>query len=86
MSALAKAAALLSPRPSSRAVGPIGVDFSLEAVHLVQLQTGETGLPEVRARTSVAYDRKRSEILSDQHAFGRLLKKALMSCATLLTA
>ncbi len=76
MSALKKAAALFSTRTSNRRIGPIGIDFALEAVHLVQLQAGKTGLPEVSARATVPYDRPRNEVLTDPGAFSTLMKQA----------
>ncbi len=79
MSLAAKTAALFGPRASSLRVGPIGVDFSLEAVHLVQLEAATGEPPEVRARASLAYDCPRKEILGNLYQFRPLIKRALAS-------
>ena len=77
MNALAKKLSLLAARPSKRIVGPIGLDFSLESLHIVQLQTGKDGRPEVRARTSLAFGKARREVLNDSALFRRLVRDAL---------
>ena len=77
MSVVAKAASLLSPRTSRKAIGPIGVDFGLEAVHLVQLVAATGESPVVRARASIAYDSPRRDVLTNPHQFRSLMKRAL---------
>lgn len=77
MSVVAKAVSLLSPRSSSKKIGSIGIDFGLEAVHLVQLATSAGKPPIVRARASLAYDSSRREVLANPHQFRSLMKRAL---------
>ena len=76
MSMVGKAAALLRPRLSARKIGPIGIDFGLEAMHLVQLERAAGGLPEVYARASLPYASRR-EMLQTPHQFRSLIKRAL---------
>lgn len=77
MSLAAKTAALLRPRTSAVRIGPIGIDLSLEAIHLVQLESAKGKLPEVRARASLAYGTPRRDMLQNQHQFRSLIKRAL---------
>jgi len=77
MNVVAKTAALFRPRASSVKIGPIGIDFSLEAIHLVQLQAAAGKAPVVRARTSLPFDCPRREILANPHQFRSLMKRAL---------
>ena len=77
MSVVAKAVSLLSPRISSTAIGPIGIDFGLEAVHLVQLSASAGKAPVVRARASLSYDSPRRDVLASPHQFRSLMKRAL---------
>ena len=77
MSVVAKTAALLRPRASSVTIGPIGIDFGLESVHLVQLATSAGKAPVVHARASVPYECRRREILANPHQFRTLMKRAL---------
>ena len=77
MSLATKAKALLAPRARPRGVGPIGVDFALESLHLVQLETGPDGMPAVRARTSQSYRRPRKEILDNPLILRTLMKNSL---------
>jgi Tfp pilus assembly PilM family ATPase len=58
-------------------MGPIGIDFSLEAIHLVQLKAAINGLPEVHARASLEYDCSRGEILKNPLQFRSLINRAL---------
>ena len=76
MNVVAKAAALFQPRAASQSIGPIGIDFGLEAMHLVQLEAATGQLPSVRARASLAYDSRR-EVLDSPHQFRSLIKRAL---------
>lgn len=77
MSFVAKAAALFSPVTARKRIGPIGIDFGLEEVHLVQLESATGKPPVVRARLSLAYDAPRREILANPHQFRTLMKRAL---------
>jgi len=79
MSVVAKALSFFSPSAAARAIGPIGIDFGLEAVHLVQLATAAGKAPVVRARASLAYDSPRREVLRNPHQFRSLIKRALDS-------
>ncbi len=58
-------------------IGPIGIDFGLEAVHLVQLERSAGKPPVVRARSSLTYGSTRREILANPHQFRSLIKRAL---------
>lgn len=77
MSVVAQAFALLTPKSSSRKIGPIGIDFGLESVHLVQLEVAASGSPVVRARASLPFASPRREILTNPHQFRGLMKRAL---------
>lgn len=71
------AAALLRPRALSVEIGPIGIDFSLEALHLVQLEMATGRAPAVRARVSLPFGCTRQEILQHPLQFRSLMKRAL---------
>ena len=58
-------------------VGPIGIDFGLEAVHLVQLAAAAGESPIVSARASVAYEGPRRDVLKSAQLFGNVMKRAL---------
>jgi len=77
MSIVSRAAAMFSPSASRTKIGPIGIDFGLESVHLVQLESSAGKPPVVRARFSLAYDSPRREILANPHQFRTLMKRAL---------
>ena len=77
MNVIAKTAALLRPRTSDLKIGPIGIDFGLEALHLVQLAVAAGKSPEVRARVSLSFDNPRRELLENPHQFRSLIKRAL---------
>lgn len=79
MSVVAKAAALLGAKSSAQKIGPIGIDFGLESVHLVQLATSIGQMPVVRARASLSYDCPRREVLANPLQFRSLIKRALES-------
>ena len=74
---LAYAKSLLGARSRAQRIGPIGIDFGLEAVHLVQLEAPGEGNPEVRARASIAYACPRDELLKSTAGFRALMKRAL---------
>ena len=77
MTALARIRQRLPKR--STTVGPIGIDFALEAVHLVQLEASESGIPAVRARASVPLDSSRRELMDDPKQLRSTLRNALAS-------
>jgi type IV pilus assembly protein PilM len=77
MSIVAKTAALLRPRASNVKIGPIGIDFSLESLHLVQLHAATAKPAEVRARVSLPFGCTRREILDNPLQFRSLIKRAL---------
>ncbi len=77
MSVVAKAAALLGARQTTNNIGPIGFDFGLEAVHLVQLATSTGQMPVVRARASLSYDCPRREVLANPLLFRNLIRRAM---------
>ncbi len=74
---LAEAIARLLPRSSDVATGPIGIDFALESVHMVQLAQAAGARPSLRANASVRFEAPRAEILQNQHQFRSLVKRAL---------
>ena len=77
MSVVAKAVSMLKARPSRRTIGPIGIDFGLEAVHLVQLAAAPGEAPSVHARASIAYDGPRREVLRNSQQFRDVMRRAL---------
>lgn len=79
MSLASKAAAFLRPRTSNVRIGPIGVDFSLESLHMVQLESIDGRAPTVRARASLAFDRSRRELLDNPLQFRALIRRAIAS-------
>ena len=52
MSALAKLVERFSPDAGTRRIGPIGLEFALHAMHMVQLEPGRDGRVVVRARAT----------------------------------
>ncbi|MDJ0758525.1 MAG: pilus assembly protein PilM [Woeseiaceae bacterium] len=70
---------MFQPTAATRSVGPIGVDFSLEAVHLVQLHRQIGGNPEVRACASTTYEGSRQDLLEGPLLFRSVLKRGLQS-------
>lgn len=77
MSVVANAFSLLAPKSSSKAIGPIGIDFGLESVHLVQLEVAAGQSPVVRAHASLPIGSQRRELLTNLHQFRSLMKRAL---------
>ena len=77
MNIAAKAIAMVRPRSSARRIGPIGVDLSLEQLHMVQLESSDGRPPHVRARVSLPFDCSRGELVDRPHQFRSLLKQAL---------
>ena len=79
VSVLTRTAALLRPRSSAVAVGPIGVDIALEAMHFVQLESAGNQKPVVRAKASLEINGSRRELLQQPHQLRSLIKRALAS-------
>lgn len=77
MSLASKAAALFRPRSSRHQIGPIGIDFSLEALHLVQLESLDGKPAAVRACVSMPLGCSRQELLEKPLLFRTLIKQAL---------
>lgn len=77
MSVVTKAVSFLSPKSAGKKIGPIGIDFGLEALHLVQLVTSAGQAPVVRARASLSFDGPRRDVLTNPHQFRSLIKRAL---------
>ena len=79
MSILTRASALARPKLAARSIGPIGIDFGLESVHLVQLEAGAGLPPTVRASASLEYGCPRHEVLASPVKFRSLIKRTLAS-------
>jgi type IV pilus assembly protein PilM len=77
MSALAKAVGLFRPGTGDRQIGPIGVDFALESLQLVQLESVGGQSPVVYARATVPYEASRHDILADPLLFTSVVKNGL---------
>lgn len=77
MSLVARTAALFRLRRQALEVGPIGIDFSLECLHLVQLEAATGKPPSVRARVSLPFECPRAEILDNALLFRSLVRRAL---------
>jgi len=60
-------------------VGPIGLEFAIEKVQLVQLRETSEGEIVLRAHAALAYPNSREELLSSPHAIKKLLQQALKS-------
>lgn len=79
MNSLSRAAALFRPKTEPATVGPIGIDFALESIHLVQLEFSAGNAPTVRARASLPFDSARRDVLMDAQKFRSLINRALSS-------
>ncbi len=77
MSALAKAVDFFRPNSGMQRIGPIGVDFALESLQLVQLESIAGESPIVYARATVAYDGPRHEVLDNPKQFAETIRKGL---------
>jgi type IV pilus assembly protein PilM len=75
LTALKRPAGAPGDRGSSRRVGPIGLDFALERVNLLQLERNGAGL-RIRAAASVAYPEEREALMGSPAALKALLRKA----------
>ena len=66
-------------RPESKAAahGPIGVHFTHEHLHLVQLETLGTGGIGLRCSQSLAYPGTRTELMASPAAVSRLVRRAM---------
>ncbi|MDJ0793005.1 MAG: pilus assembly protein PilM [Woeseiaceae bacterium] len=80
-SALSKVSTLLRPIAARRSIGPIGIDFGLESVHLVQFESVNGASPTLRARASVPIVLSREALLDDPAELRAVLRKALSSDA-----
>lgn len=80
-SALSKVSTLLRPVTARRSVGPIGIDFGLESVHLVQFESIDGAPPTLRARASVSIDDSREALLDNPAKLRNLLRHAFASDA-----
>ena len=76
-SALSKVSTLLRPVTARRSIGPIGIDFGLESVHLVQLESINGAPPVLRARATVPFDGTREELLQDAAKLKALMRQAV---------
>lgn len=77
MNALSAAARLFRGRDAGHLDGPIGIDFALEAMHLMQLSSGPDQSRRLRARATIAYDDSREAVLNDATVFHDHLRRAL---------
>ena len=64
-------------RKTRPGLSPIGLEFSTERLHMVQLATGLDGRPVIRARAVVPYALKREDLLNSPSAVKKLIKQAL---------
>ena len=65
------------PESSTRAYGPIGVYFTQEQLHLVQLQRHASSGISLRSHESLRYPGSRTELLASPVATGKLLRRAM---------
>ena len=63
--------------PKSPAYGPIGVHFTQEHLHLVQLEPLAEGGLGVRCHESLAYPGTREELMASPKAIGKLVRRAM---------
>ena len=63
--------------PKSVAHGPIGVHFTQEHLHLVQLETLADGGLSVRCHESLAYPGTRAELMASPAAIRKLVRRAM---------
>jgi type IV pilus assembly protein PilM len=70
---------LSGPFSGRETLGPIGIDFGLQSVHFVQLESINGAHPSLRARATVPFDGTRDEVLGDPARFRSLIKTALAS-------
>ena len=76
MSALANTIQRFLPVPNTRKTGPIGLEFSLEQLHLVQMETGPDGGIALRACASVPLSGERDEIMASPKQVKSLVRRA----------
>ncbi len=77
MSALADRITRTTRRPNSLRIGPIGLDCSLNVLHMVQLQSTADGRISLHAAASVAYPESREALLGDAKKMRSLVKQAM---------
>jgi len=79
MSALAKTIQRFAPVSKPRKIGPIGLEFSLEQLHMVQMETGSDGNINLRARASVPFTGARDQLMASPRQVKSLVQKARKS-------
>lgn len=79
MSAVAALLGRLRPRPLRARHGSIGLDFALDALHMVQLERTVDGERRVSARASCRYPGSREALLADHRALRQVIGSALRS-------
>jgi type IV pilus assembly protein PilM len=77
MGALAAAIQRFNPVANSRRFGPIGLECSLEELHMVQMATDSDGSIHVSAWASVPYDVPREELLASPKKMRELVQRTL---------
>ncbi|MDJ0747866.1 MAG: pilus assembly protein PilM [Woeseiaceae bacterium] len=77
MSALSKVSTMLRPVAARGSVGPIGIDFGLESVHLVQLESVNGAPPVLRARVTVPFAGTREGVLADPAKMRAVIREAV---------
>ncbi len=77
MSLLAKTAARFRSYATHSRIGPIGIEFALESMHLVQLEAATGMPPAVRARASLAFEGTRRDFLNQPLQFRSMMRRAL---------
>ncbi len=65
------------PEPGSNALGPIGVHFTRNDLHLVQLETRGNSDIRMRSHVSLAYAESRVDLLATPGAVGKLIRRAM---------
>jgi type IV pilus assembly protein PilM len=77
MSALASALQRFTPKPNARRIGPIGLECSLTALHLVQLEVSADHVISVSALASTPYPESREAMLASPKKMRALIRQAM---------
>ncbi len=77
MSALQLAVWPFKQPSGTGAIGPLGLECALDALHLVQMETGAGGRPVVRAGATVPYGEDREAVFESPKRLRQLVGKAL---------
>ena len=77
MSALADRINRTTRRSNSRRIGPIGLDCSLNVLHLVQLQSSADGRITLHAAASIPYPEPRETLLAEPKKMRDLVQQAM---------